>query len=441
MIINLAMTKSVHQIFQLLENYIIDGRDHFKKLDSLLALLVLTMLFLMPLLPAFLGQGYEQIKVLFFLSGGSLISAIWIIASFTNPNRFTIKNTALNIGFLAFLSALVLTSVFGIDLTSSLLGNPPYFQGIIVYLYCYLLFLIVSTVPIKMKAFYWVWIFSSLIVTFLAFYQWILLHIFHFDIPTYSGRVVSTFGQPSLFSGYLLFTLPLIISLIKQSSSLEKKLLIFAFIINILGIVSSQSRGALLLAGGLLFFWIWSSFKHRLIKIFMIISLIIVVSMGIFSTVRGDGILNQEIIKPLTGTRVGEEGQERRVYIWIFITDLIQKKPILGYGLDNLKQVFPTALQEMNPKPAFYFTVKDLTVDRAHNYILDLLISGGLLVFFSWMSLLFLLVANAKNKWELMFLVILFIYLQFQIQSIVHLIFFYTIAGLINRSEKNITPL
>jgi O-antigen ligase len=435
------MTKTRRYFFQIVESYIIDGRDHFKKIDSLLAFLVLIMLVIIPLIPAFLGQGYEQIKVLFFLSSGSLISGIWIIASFTNPDRFTIKNTALNMGFLAFLAALILTSVFGIDLSSSLLGNPPYFQGIIVYLYCYLLFLIVSTVPIKIKAFYWVWIFSSLVVTFLAFYQWILLHIFNFDIPTYSGRVVSTFGQPSLFSGYLLFTLPLIISLIKQSSSLEKKLLIFTFTINILGIVSSESRGALILAGGLLFFWIWSAFRHRLIKFFMIFSLIIVISMGIFSTLRGDGIINQEIIKPLTGTRVGEEGQERRVYIWIFITDLIQKKPLFGYGLDNLKQVFPTALQEINPKPAFYFTVKDLTVDRAHNYILDLLISGGLLVFFSWMGLLFLLVANAKTKWELMFLVLVFIYLQFQIQSIVHLIFFYTIAGLINRSEKNITPL
>jgi O-antigen ligase len=434
------MNKKFKQIGVWSERYIVDARDQYKKLDSLLAFLVLGMIFLLPLIPAYFGQGYEQIKVLFFLGSSSLISAIWLVASFTNTNRFKVKNTPLEISLLLFLASLIVTSALGMNFYSSLLGNPPYFQGIIVYLYCYLLFLIISTVPAKAKSFYWVWIGSSTLVSMVAFYQWIMLNIFHFDIPTYSGRVVSTFGQPSLYSGYLLFILPVLISLMKEASSFKKRILVIVFIINIFGIVASESRGALLLAGGLLFFWIWNGFKHRLLKIFMVLGVILVLALGVFSTFKGDGIVNQEIIRPLSGARVGEEGQERRVYIWVFITDLIQKKPLIGYGLDNLREVFPEGLKELNPKPPFYFTVKDLSVDRSHNYILDLLVSGGLITFFAWMAFLFLLVANSRSKWELIFLVGLFIYLQFQIQSIVHLVFFYTTAGLINRYHKNIIP-
>jgi O-antigen ligase len=433
------MTKQLNQFLVFAEMYLIDARDHSRKLDTLLAVLVMGMILLLPLFPASFGQGYEQIKVLFFLGLGSVISLIWIIASFRSPDRFRIKNTALNLGNLAFIASIILTSVFGINFSSSLLGNPPYYQGIIVYLYCYLLFLIISTVPAKVKAFYWVWIGSSLLVSFFAFYQWIMLNILGFDIPTFAGRVVSTFGQPSLYSGYLLFTLPVLISLIKESSSNQKKFYIFGFIINILGIVASESRGALILAGGLLFFWIWSSFKHQLIKVFMVLGVLLILSLGLFSTLKGDGIINQEIITPLTGARVGEGGQERRVYFWVFIVDLIQKKPFFGYGMDNLKQVFPEGLKDQNPKPPFYFTVKDLTVDRSHNYILDILVSGGLVTFFAWMAFLFILVASARSRWELLFLLMFFIYLQFQIQSIVHLVFFYTVAGLINRYSKNIT--
>lgn len=431
--------KKISDLIWQLEKQGIDGRDHYRKIDSLLGLMVLLMLLVIPLIPAGFGQGYEQIKVLFFLMSGTLISGIWIVASFTNPARFKVKNTALHLAVLAFIGSLIITSAFGIDFSTSLLGNPPYYQGLIVYLYCYLLFLIISTVPIKVNAVYSAWIFSSIFVSIIALSQWILLHIFQQDIPTYAGRVVATFGQPSLFSGYLLFTLPLLMSLIKESSSLKKRILILAFIINIFGIVASESRGALLLAGGLLFFWIWTSFKHRLIKVAMVLGVSIVLVMGVFSTLKGDGIINQEIIKPLTGTRVGEEGQERRVYIWVFITDLIQKKPFIGYGLDNLSKVFPDALKEVNPKPPYYFTVKDLTVDRAHNYILDIIVSGGLITFFAWMGLLFVLVSKSQSRWELLFFIILFIYLQFQIQSIIHLIFFYTVAGLINRYDKNIS--
>jgi O-antigen ligase len=396
------------------------------------------LVFLLPLTPALFGWGYEQSKVLFFLSIVSLICLMWIWGSFKNPSRFKAKKSLIHLGLLVFTVTLVATSFFGINFQASLIGNPPYFQGLIVYLYCYLWFLIISTSPVKNQALYWTWIISSLVVAVIALYQWLMIHLFNLPLPTYAGRVISTFGQPSLYSGYILFTLPVLVNTIKRTSSLQKKSNIVTLVLLIFGIIISESRGALILAGGILFLWVWDSFKHSFIKYGMIVGIIFVLIVGILGTAKGDGILNQEIVRPLMGTRVGEDGQERRVYIWLFITDLIQQRPWTGYGLDNLVQVFPTAMNQLDPKPPFYFTVKDMTVDRAHNYLLDLLISGGLLTFFAWIAWYFILVAKAKKRWELVFLGIFFIYIQFQIQSIVHLIFFYTIAGLINRTSKTI---
>ncbi len=420
---------------------LIDHRDTQQKADSMISILVVGMLFTLPLIPAVLGQGYEQIKVLFFLAVTTFIGAGWIYRSAQNPARFKIKFSALQIGLIIFLGSLFMTSAIGVNFQTSLLGNPPYFQGLIVYLYCYLWFLIVSTTPVKVKAFYLAWVLSSVIVAAIAVVQWVLLNGFQITIPNYAGRVVSTFGQPSLYSGYLLLTLPMLIVLVGQSARFLKKTYILAFVLITLGITVSQSRGAIVLVIGLLLLLVWNAFRQSSIKYGMVLGILLVLSLGIFITYKGEGLVHQEVVRPLVGTGIGQDGQERRAYIWLFITDIIQKKPITGYGLDNLIGVFPTAMNELNPKPAYYFTVKNMTVDRAHNYLLDLLVSGGIVVFSAWMVWYFLLIAKAKSRWELVFLGIFFIYLQFQIQSIVHLVLFYTVAGLINRYDRGIPPL
>ncbi len=161
----------------------------------------------------------------------------------------------------------------------------------------------------------------------------------------------------------------------------------------------------------------------------------LLILLGGFSLYSGNGLLHQELINPLTGKRVGEGGQERRVYIWSFIIGLMEKSPVTGYGLDNLKFVFKDGLSDVPDKPAFYYTVKDLTVDRSHNYLMDLVIFGGFPLLIIWLGLFFMLVKKSTSHFERFFLVLYFLWIQLQIQGIVHLVMFFTIAGLI---QKNI---
>lgn len=419
-----------------LEENILDSRDHFKKLDTAISLILLGMLCIMPLLPAKLGLGYEQIKVLFFLLTTTILSIIWIIASLINPNRFYLKKSSIHYSLILFLILLLLTAIFGVNLPSSMLGNTPYFQGFIVYLYCYLLFIFVSTLPIKIAAFNWVFITSSFFVSLWAIGEFIWLQWYPSSLPTYAGRVVSSFGQPNLFSGFLLLSLPSGIYLINKTHNKIKKLLFIFLIVTILGIVVSQSRATLLIGMFVLFIWSWEIFKSQFMRFFLMIVIVFLILLGGYSLYSGNGILHQELINPATEKRVGEGGQERRFYIWSFIVNLIEKRPVLGYGNDNLRFVFNQAFSEVAQKPPFYHTVKDLTVDRSHNYLLDLSVFGGLPLLFAWLGLFFILVKKSTSHVERFFLVLYFLWIQLQIQGIVHLVMFFVMAGIIQKNIK-----
>lgn len=420
------------KVFSSLPKFLIDERSHPTSLESCLIVLIALMLFLLPILPPSGGFGYEQIKVLAFLILTSIIGLIWIIISFKNPQKLRTRFSAIEISLGAFLLALLATILTGINLKSSFLGNPPYFQGFIVYIYGFTLFLFISTLPIKERFLAWIFSLSGVVVSLVALKDFIASSVFNLSIPNYAGRVVSTFGQPDLYSGFLLLSLPFTILLSKKASSFEKKILYVVLIFNLLGIVISGSRAALLLALGVLFVWAWVTFKDRIMRGILVSLVILLIGLGGYSLYTHDGVVYQEIINPLTQKRVGEEGQERRVYIWAFIVDLTRQRPIQGYGLDNLRFVFNQALSWQNPKPAFYFTVKDLVVDRSHNYILDLLVFGGIPTLVTWLIAIGLL--WKKAGWpERFFLLLYLLWIQLQIQGIVHLAMFFVVAGLIQK--------
>lgn len=116
---------------------------------------------------------------------------------------------------------------------------------------------------------------------------------------------------------------------------------------------------------------------------------------------------------------------EKRIYIWPVVGELITEKPLLGYGLENLRTVFPTA------DLASFHGIKNLQVDRAHNYILDLLFFSGSLGFLLWLWMVILLSRRAKSDLLLSALVLYLVWALFQNQSVVELIYFWMLVGVI----------
>lgn len=397
-------------------------------LINLLNFFLLLNIFLVPIVPAFFGLGFELIKVVTFLiltlAGGFIF--IFLLAK----KRIKIRRTKIKTAALIFLLILTITSLAGINPFESLVGNYPYYQGLIIYWLLFLFFLIVSQVRIKSSQLVNSISASAVLVSLVSIIQFIQLNFIRLEIPNYAGRVVSTFGQPNLYSGFLLLTLPFVYQL--KSRRVLWICLIF------LGIILSFSRAAIILLFGLFIFWIIKRFREKSLIIFLLGFLLI--NALVYSLENPSGIVRQEVIMPLVDQKEEGYAAEKRIYIGPIIFDIFLTRPVLGFGIDSINDLYREHFSDFKPElrdyPPLYFNLMNLTVDRSHNYFLDLLVFSGVLGLVAYLCLVFLLFKNIHPSFMKIFLILYLVWIQFQVQSIVQLILFWLVAGTIDNKEN-----
>lgn len=364
--------------------------------------------------------GFEQIKVFFFILSITLMGFIW------RGREFKWALISKIAGF--FLVILLITSLLGLNIENSLLGTQPYFQSWILYSYLFLFYLMVKTFKIEIKKYAVVSSISASIVALLAIQDWILFNIFHKQILTYAGRVVSSFGQPNFYAGFLLLTLPFSYLLFKNPN---KKLQILGWgsgMMSFIGILVSYSRSAVVMALGLLIFALVDQLK---IKKIMVVALFILASAIFLSVSFSSGFIWQEFFQPATMANpdLTQQSVESRAYIWPQALKIISQKPITGYGLENIDLSFANYFERnkhllfeenLHISPVL-ISLKDLRIDRTHNYILDLLMFSGILGLTAWAAMnvvVFKKILQSKVSAEsntlLTGLIIYLIWIQFQ---------------------------
>lgn len=416
-------------------------------MSSFIRIILLLTVFLTPLIGVSGNFGYEQAKVLFFIVFISLIGFLWLIAkpksSWGNINKA---------GSIFILSLLV-TSLTGIDWQTSLLGKQPYFQSWVLYVYLFLFSFLVSWAKIKLQ--YWALLLvgSASLVSLLAIKDWVLINLLGQQIPTYAGRVVSTFGQPNFFSGFLLLTLPFSYLLLQKAN---KKLQLLGWgsgIISFAGIMVSYSRSAIFLSLILLILALIAQLKIKIIiKIISVMVLLMLIGATFLSVKFSSGFVWKEIFQPATTSNpdLTKESVENRLYIWPIVWKVILQKSITGYGLENINQALSNyftynkhLLFEENLKISpVSLSLKELNIDRSHNYILDLLLYSGILGLGAWGLLVVVLIRHAIQKTDdrrknvlIVSLITYLIWIQFQNQSVIHLIYFWLLVGLIEQND------
>lgn len=409
---------------------------------SKLRYLLLVTVFLLPLLQAHKSYGYEHIKILFFMFSISLIGLFWLGKGF----KWTLISKLAGL----FLLGLLVASLTGIDPKSSLLGNQPYFQGVIFYSYLYLFYLMVKTFKIEIIRYAAVLSTSALIVSLLAIGQWVQLNLLEKQIPAYAGRVVSSFGQPNFYAGFLLLTLPFCYLIFKSHN---KRLQILGWasgFISILGILVSYSRSAILLMLLLLVLGLIEQLRMKLKLV--ILSFVIILVSSFIALKYSSGFLGDEFTRPLSTNNpdLKKESVENRVYIWPQAVKIALDKPYFGFGLENINLAFSNYFQKnkhsifeenLNINPIL-ISLKDLNIDRTHNYILDLFLFSGTCGVLAWLILIiFVLIklfkSNRENRGVLIISLLTYlVWIQFQNQSIVQLVYFWTLAGLIDLTDS-----
>lgn len=393
-----------------------------------LNLLLLLNVFLVPLVPSFFGFGYELIKVLVFLSLAIISGLIFVFLLYVK--RVKTRWTKIKIASLLFLIILSLTSIFGIHAFESLTGKYPYYQGLILYWFLFLFSLMASEIKFGKKRLISAIVFSAVIVSVVSIVQFIILNLLNIQIPNYAGRVVSTFGQPNLYSGFLLLSLPF-------AFPAKRKKLIPVLIISA-GIIISGSKAAIILLFVLGLFMLIKKTAHKSLVVFLM--LVILLNAFTYSLQYSTGLVWDEVIRPFT--KRGTEGYliEKRAYITPVILDIFFKNPLSGFGLDSISTLYKDEFADFRPElknyPPLYFNLKNLVIDRSHNYFLDLLIFSGVIGLTAYLYLVYLLFKTKKPGFLKIFLILYLVWIQFQVQSIVHLMLFWLIVGVVDTKEK-----
>ncbi|MBI2022761.1 O-antigen ligase family protein [Candidatus Daviesbacteria bacterium] len=400
------------------------------------------LLFFTPLLIANLQLGYEVIKIVFFLFMVGVAGIIWFFLSISKSKddhkiRWSLLKTISGL----FILVLAITSIYGIDPQTSLIGDYPYYQGLLTYIFLFLAFIFFSVSKISLKEFSRVFALSALLVAFLAVSDFILMNLFSRQVVVYSGRIASTFGQSNFYAGFLLLSLPFAYYLIGQKEKISFYLGIICLVFTSTGILISGSRAAILMLGLLVFFWLLSKAPFKKIMVFISV---VVTSAALFASYYySAGLVFKEIIQPRTNQWLIDNSPEKRVYLWEVLAKLILQKPYFGYGLENMGVVYSNFFtsQDINSlKIPYYYSLRNLAVTRSHSYFVDILFFSGIVGLVMWIILLavaFLQIRHKKSDLKqpvYLFFAVYVLWSSFQNQSIVHLIYFWSLLGIIDQS-------
>ncbi|MCU0679719.1 MAG: O-antigen ligase family protein, partial [Planctomycetes bacterium] len=213
-----------------------------------------------------------------------------------------------------------------------------------------------------------------------------LLGFFYYLVGNYT-RLTSTFYWPNPFASFLLLILPLNIYLLWQGR--YKLIWLLFLIINGSAFVLTGSRGAwlsliLVLVGLAIIAWRQKEFFvpkkniFNILKIFILIVILAFVLQGLKD--NNWSFIQRNYQGPLDSSSV------MRLDYWLGAGKIFISNPFLGTGLGSFKTVYQ------------YYQSNPLSSGKyAHNWYLELLAEGGILVFLSFLAFI-LLVLRPQNK-------------------------------------------
>ena len=323
-----------------------------------------------------------------------IILFIWILKVIVTLEHWNIVTFKKAFSIRSLLPAIIFIFILGL---STLFSQAPYHSfwgsynrklGYILWLHGFIFFLVLFfnlKTKKQVQRIFYVIIATTTIVVIYGFLQILGLDPFCWAEPAFlTGRIFSTFGQPNFLASWLLLAIPIVVWLMikvapLKDSILKSPLIISLFLLSIFALVLTQSRGAWI--GFFFAFFFFSiifafiSGQKRLAKLLGILLAITIVVVGYLNFSPYPIKSSQPITgRLLTFGQLKETGKLRLIW-WRNSLDLIKARPVLGYGPETQRFNFVrfyepefAALEAINSYP-----------DRAHNDILDMLLTSGIL--------------------------------------------------------------
>ncbi|MCX6817112.1 MAG: O-antigen ligase family protein [Candidatus Beckwithbacteria bacterium] len=301
---------------------------------------------------------FNKMLTVYFLT--VIIASAWIIKMIVNK-KILISRTPFDIPLVLFLLSQILSTVFSIDVHTSLWGYYSRFHGGLISTICYLtLYFAFVSNNISVKKSLKVILSTAVIVSLYAIAE-------HFGIDKtiwvqdVQSRVFSTLGQPNWLAAYLIALVPL------------SRWLAPIFLLTIYFTKSQSGLGATLITLFLIF--VFFLVKKRLLKIILIAALLTGGSYYLLSSPLA--VNNQKTLQLINEenlTRLGGSSSLliRRV-VWQGAFDVWKHYPVFGSGVETF------AYSYYNFRPAAHNLLSewDFLYNKAHNEYVNYLATTG----------------------------------------------------------------
>lgn len=334
-----------------------------------------------------------------WLNFGVLVFLLFLAKKIIFGGGLRITNRPVLLLILVLVLWMAATSLLGFDSEQSVWGSLFRHQGLVTYVAVLLAMIIVPVVfGESSNKLLWAACISSFVSSLLAFLE-IPLLLGSLARVGYGGRLIGPFGQPNFLAEFLSLLLPLQFCLFLNLSGKKKNFVLISIIISAITILGTFSRAGILgLFFGLLliFLYNWKKIPNKLRLGFLgaLVSFIVLLSFSILFLPQVAG-QRDRILRELKGIELqtGELPTEQRLPIWISSVALIKQRPFIGWGAENLGDVI------VENKASVDKALHAIYVDRAHSFILDLVLNGGFPFLATFLTLtIFVIITGFKKQ-------------------------------------------
>jgi len=319
-------------------------------------------------------------KSLYFMALVEIIFTAWLILIIFEK-KYRPRFNLLFFFIVLFLFFLSLAGIFGVNPSRSFWSYYERMTGLSMWFHLLCFFLVLSS--FFQKELHWEKIFEvsvgvSVIVSLIA-----LKNIAFCAKGVWAlSKEGATLGNSSFLGSYLLFNIFLASYLFFQKKEFKiKTLLITAGILGILTLFFTEARASFLSVIGGLFLlpFLYLSFKKKgLIKLCAIFFLFFFFSFSLFlgylSLKKGSFVYQI----------LGNLGFKGRYVVWEEAWKGFLERPYLGWGPENFEFAF---VKYFDPRLVLREYGSEIWFDRAHNIVLDTLISGGIFALVSYIGI------------------------------------------------------
>jgi len=284
---------------------------------------------------------------------------------------------------LALLGWVLLTTFTSIHWQTALFGKYRRFEGLLAFVnYAAIFFLVTqfadraSRIRTLAKTLF----FSGTFVSFYGVMQYLGMDPIKWgNLPFEVNRAFSTYGNPDMLGGFLIF--PLIISLalaLSESDVFMRVTYWIGFVITVIAWLAAFTRGAWIGGAVGLIILVVVAFRHK-VKLngvdwsFIGAGAVLAAALVRASLTATSAVMNVWLrLASIFDTNDGSS--KTRFQIWQAAIDAAKDRPIFGFGADTFRLVFPQYKPAEYVADAGYLSV----ADNVHNYLLQITAALGI---------------------------------------------------------------